>query len=144
MSALIDRAIRFVLASALEHFNLHILSGLDRFGGILTEAVREFADVHKAVQMDADVDECAELGDIGDDANAELTNKRLRRASFLSVDDLVTAIEDFLTTWNQNPKPFVWTATLDSILAKLTRCRQTLEQIQPGCTAPKKRKPMSS
>src|SRR5271157_4686809 len=29
-----------------------------------------------------------------------------------------------------------WTATLDSIVAKLARCRQTLEQIQPGCTAP--------
>src|SRR5271154_4139256 len=75
---------------------------------------------------------------------AELTNKRIRRDSFLSVDDLVTAIEDFLTAWNENPKPFVWTATVDSILAKLTRCRQTLEQIQPGCTAPKNRKRMSS
>lgn len=75
---------------------------------------------------------------------AELTNQRIRRGSFLSVDDLVTAIEDFLTAWNENPKPFVWTATIHSIVAKLTRCRQTLEQIQPGCTAPKNRKRMSS
>ena len=42
--------------------------------------------------------------------------------------------------WNDNPKPFVWTATVDSHVAKLARCRQTLEQIQPGCTAPKNRK----
>jgi transposase len=75
---------------------------------------------------------------------AELTNKRIRRDSFLSVDDLVAAIEDFLAVWNEDPKPFVWTATVDSIVAKLTRCRQTLEQIQPGCTAPKSRKRMSS
>ena len=75
---------------------------------------------------------------------AELTNQRIRRESFLSVDDLVAAIEDFLAVWNENPKPFVWTATVDSIVAKLTRCRQTLEQIQPGCTAPKGRKRMSS
>jgi len=75
---------------------------------------------------------------------AELTNKRIRRASFLSVDDLTAAIEDFLSAWNQNPKPFVWTATVDSILAKLARCRQTLEQIQPGCTAPKTRKRKAS
>ena len=75
---------------------------------------------------------------------AELTNKRLRRDSFLSVDHLVAAIEDFLSVWNENPKPFVWTATVDSIVAKLSRCRQTLEQIQPGCTAPKTRKRMSS
>jgi transposase len=71
---------------------------------------------------------------------AELTNKRIRRGSFLSVDDLIAAIEDFLDAWNENPKPFVWTATVDSIVAKLARCRQTLEQIQPGCTAPKNRK----
>jgi transposase len=75
---------------------------------------------------------------------AELTNQRIRRDSFLSVDDLVTAIEDFLTAWNENPRPFVWTATVDSIVAKLTRCRQTLEHIQPGCTAPKHRKLLSS
>ena len=75
---------------------------------------------------------------------AELTNKRIRPDSFLSVDDLTAAIEEFLSVWNQNPKPFVWTATVDSILAKLARCRQTLEQIQPGCTVPKTRKRKSS
>jgi transposase len=75
---------------------------------------------------------------------AELTNKRIRRDSFLSVDDLTAAIEEFLSAWNQNPRPFVWTATVDSILAKLARCRQTLERIQPGCTVPKTRKRKSS
>ncbi len=75
---------------------------------------------------------------------AELTNKRIRRDSFFSGDDLMPAINEFLAVWNHNPKPFVWTATLDSIVAKLARCRQTLEQIQPGCTAPKRRKRLSS
>lgn len=75
---------------------------------------------------------------------AELTNKRIRRGSFFSVDELVAAIEEFLSAWNQKPKPFVWTATVESILAKLARCRQTLEQIQPGCTLPKTRKRKSS
>lgn len=75
---------------------------------------------------------------------AELTNKRIRRDSFLSVDDLVAAIEEFLSAWNENPKPFLWTATVDSILAKLARCRQTLEQIQPGCTVPRTRKRKAS
>ena len=75
---------------------------------------------------------------------AELTNKRIRRDSFPSLDALVAAIEGFLAVWNQKPRPFVWTATVDSILAKLTRCRQTWEQIQPGRTAPKTRKRKSS
>ena len=75
---------------------------------------------------------------------AELTNKRIRRDSFLSVSDLIAAIQEFVTAWNENPKPFVWTATVNSIVAKLARCRQTLEQIQPGCTSPKRRKRLSS
>jgi hypothetical protein len=59
---------------------------------------------------------------------------------FRSVEDLVKAIEEFLQAWNDNPKPFVWTATVDSIVEKLSRCRQTLETIQPGCTLPRSRK----
>jgi len=70
----------------------------------------------------------------------ELTSKRIRRGSFVSVDDLEQAIAEFLAAWNAAPKPFVWTATVDSIMAKLSRCRQTLEQIQPGCTAPRTKK----
>jgi transposase len=71
---------------------------------------------------------------------AELTTKRVRRGSFRSVEDLEKAITEFLAVWNEHPKPFVWTATLESIKAKLARCRQTLEQIQPGCTLPRSRK----
>ena len=70
----------------------------------------------------------------------ELTNKRIRRGSFCSVEDLQKAIEEFLAAWNEKPKPFVWTATVESIVEKLSRCRQTLEKIQPGCTLPRKRK----
>lgn len=70
----------------------------------------------------------------------ELTSKRVRRGCFYNVQDLETAITEFLEAWNENPKPFVWTATVDSIREKLNRCRQTLEQIQPGCTRPRGRK----
>src|ERR1022692_1720362 len=70
----------------------------------------------------------------------ELTSQCVRRGSFFSVPDLRQAIEEFLQAWNEAPKPFVWTATVESIIAKLSRCRQTLEQIQPGCTLPRTRK----
>ena len=69
----------------------------------------------------------------------ELSSKRVRRGSFRSVADLVHAIEEYLAAWNENPRPFVWTATVESIVQKLSRCRQTLEKIQPGCTLPRKR-----
>jgi len=71
---------------------------------------------------------------------AELTTKRVRRDSFHSVEDLQKAIAEFLAVWNEHPQPFVWTATVESIKEKLSRCRQTLEQIQPGCTLPRSRK----
>ena len=70
----------------------------------------------------------------------ELTSKRLRRGVFVSVNDLKGAIEEFLRAWNTEPKPFVWTATVDSIVEKLSRCRQTLESIKPGSTSPRMRK----
>ena len=62
---------------------------------------------------------------------AELTSKRIRRGSFCSVLELEKAIAEFLAAWNADPKPFVWTATVESIVAKLSRCRQTLEKIKP-------------
>ena len=70
----------------------------------------------------------------------ELTGKRIRRGTFVSVADLVAAIEEYLVAWNTNPKPFSWTATVESIMEKLSRCKQTLERIQPGCTLPRSRK----
>ena len=70
----------------------------------------------------------------------ELTGKRIRRGVFVSVADLVAAIEDYLAVWNTNPKPLVWTATVASIVEKLSHCKQTLEKIKPGCTLPRSRK----
>jgi transposase len=70
----------------------------------------------------------------------ELTSKRIRRGVFVSVDELKKAIDEFMAAWNEHPKPFVWTATVESIVEKLSRCRQTLEKIQPGCTLPRRRK----
>ena len=58
----------------------------------------------------------------------ELTSKAIRRGSFGSVTDLQQAIDEFLLAWNEKPRPFLWTATVDSIVEKLSRCRQTLDR----------------
>src|ERR671918_1455154 len=50
-----------------------------------------------------------------------LDNKAIRRGVFLSVADLKASIDAFLKAWNQDPKPFVWTATVESIQEKLNR-----------------------
>ena len=70
----------------------------------------------------------------------ELSRQCIRRGAFFSVEDLKKAIGEFLDAGNENPKPFVWTATVKSIMEKLSPCRQTLETIQPGCTLPRSRK----
>ena len=120
---------------------LHLV--IDNYGTHGTSEVKAWLKKHRRFVMHYVPTSCSWLNPI-ERWFAELTNKRIRRDSFLSVVDLEAAIQDFLAAWNENPKPFVWTATVDSILAKLARCRQTLEQIQPGCTLPKTRKRKSS
>jgi transposase len=67
----------------------------------------------------------------------ELTDKTIRRGSFLSVSDLNRAIEEFMHAWNQNPKPFIWTASVGKIIEKIERARIKMEQLKPGSTLPR-------
>src|ERR687889_2620080 len=60
----------------------------------------------------------------------ELTQKAIRRGVFPSVKELVEAIEDYLKANNDNPKPFIWTATAEQILAKVARGRVALQQAE--------------
>jgi len=57
---------------------------------------------------------------------SELTNKAIRRGVFQSVPDLIDAINDYLATYNDDPTPFTWTATANTILEKITRARAAL------------------
>ena len=50
-----------------------------------------------------------------------ITHQAIRRGSFLDVKDLVAKIERFVSAYNPKAKPFVWTATADSILQKIER-----------------------
>jgi hypothetical protein len=48
---------------------------------------------------------------------------------FHSVPDLIAKIEDYLAEHNNDPKPFVWTATAQDILAKVARGRVALQAV---------------
>ena len=54
----------------------------------------------------------------------QITQKRIRRGTFKSVPQLIDAITEYLTKWNGDPKPFVWTKDADMILAKIVRCKE--------------------
>ena len=56
----------------------------------------------------------------------DLTQKRLRRGVFRDVEELITAIGDYIDRHNKNPKPFIWTAKANDILEKVKRARRTL------------------
>ena len=56
----------------------------------------------------------------------EMTEKRLRRGTFPNVRILVKAIKGYIHTHNQNPQAFVWTATPERIIQKITKCKEAL------------------
>lgn len=56
----------------------------------------------------------------------QITQKRIRRGTFKSVQQLIDAITDYLENHNGDPKPFVWTKDADMILAKINRCKEAL------------------
>jgi transposase len=60
---------------------------------------------------------------------ATLTKRRLKRGVFRSVVDLQAAINRFIQEANHEPKPFVWTADPDKIIAAVKRGRQVLDSI---------------
>ncbi len=59
----------------------------------------------------------------------DLTDKALRRGVFHSVPDLIAAIETYLQANNDTPKPFIWTASAEAILAKVRRGRVALDRV---------------
>lgn len=59
-----------------------------------------------------------------------ITQKAIRRGTFSSVKELVTKIRVFVDNYNRHPRPFAWTATADSILAKVQRLCQSISGTQ--------------
>src|SRR5437588_1717107 len=58
---------------------------------------------------------------------AEITRKRIRRGTFRSVRDLITAIRDYIRLYNRNPRPFQWAASASRIIRKVRKYKESLE-----------------
>ena len=57
---------------------------------------------------------------------AKITEQRIRRGVFRSVDELIAAIDDYIAKHNQAPKPFTWNTSADVILDRLGNlCKRT-------------------
>ncbi|MCB9492250.1 MAG: IS630 family transposase [Dehalococcoidia bacterium] len=62
----------------------------------------------------------------------DLDQKRLKRGAFRSVRQLEDAIKGYIDAHNEEPKPIVWTATVEKILDKVGRARAALDNHQTG------------
>jgi transposase len=58
----------------------------------------------------------------------DLTHNRIRRGVFKDLEQLITAIGDYIDDHNKNPKPFIWTAKANDILEKVTRAQTALNK----------------
>ncbi|MGA9117783.1 MAG: IS630 family transposase [Bacteroidota bacterium] len=59
-----------------------------------------------------------------------ITQQAIRRGTFSSVKELIAKIEAYAKHYNKHHKPFVWTATADSILAKIERLCQRISETE--------------
>ena len=59
----------------------------------------------------------------------EITDKRIRRGVFRSVPELIAAIEEYMNSHNQNPRVFVWTKSVESMMAKIANCKEALDAL---------------
>ena len=57
----------------------------------------------------------------------DITTKRIRRGSFKNVKELIMIIQQYIESHNQNPKAFVWTASVENIMRKMSKCKDLLE-----------------
>ena len=68
--------------------------------------------------------------------SGHLDQKAIRRGVFRSVDELKASIDEFLTAWNKDPKPFVWAATVESITEKLPVVDRRWRRSNPAAPLP--------
>ena len=59
----------------------------------------------------------------------EITDKRIRRGTFQNVAALIAAIKNYIDDHNQNPHVFVWTAPVERILTKISKCKEALDAL---------------
>jgi transposase len=117
--------------------DLHLV--LDNYGTHKTPPVQRWLARHPRFKVDF-IPTSSSWLNLVERWFAELTTKAVRRGVFVSVPDLIQAIQAFLSAWNEDPKPFIWTAKVEEIMVKRERARAKLDSIKPGSTEPRIRR----
>jgi transposase len=116
------RFARKVVAQVEPELEVHFI--LDNSSVHKTEEVRKWLSKNPRVQFHFTPTSASWLNLI-ERFFGELTQRQIRRLAVSSVKELEAAIETYIRTRNQNPRPFVWTASVQQILDKVARAKQT-------------------
>jgi len=97
----------------------------DNYGTHKTPAVKRWLDLHPRFHMHFTPTYSSWLNQV-ERWFGLLTDKKLRRGAHRSIQALENDIRDWITTWNQNPRPFAWTKSADEILDRLNSYLQRI------------------
>ena len=124
----VERA-RLVLLAAdgLENKQIHMI--VDNYATHKHPRVQRWLDRHPRFHMHFTPTGCSWLNMV-ERFFRDLTENRLRRGVFRSVEELIQAVFHYIDQHNDNPKPFIWTAKAADILEKVKRARATLHNRQ--------------
>lgn len=103
--------------------DLHLI--VDNYGSHKTAKVKDWLGKHPRFHFHFTPTSASWLNRV-ESFFSQLTQKRIRRGIFKSVEELEAAILDFIQTHNENPGMFRWTKDADTILFKVSRCKEVL------------------
>jgi transposase len=112
------RFLRKIDRSVAEDLAIHIV--LDNYGTHNHEAVRKWLAVRPRYHLHFTPTGASWLNMV-ERFFAEITQRRIRRGTFRSVPELITAILDYVRNRNKQPKVFTWTAKASNILRKVRK-----------------------
>ena len=118
------RFLRLIDQNTMPGLDLHLI--VDNYATHKTPAVKRWLKRHPRFHLHFTPTSASWLNMV-ERFFAEITRKRIRRGAFKSVDELESAIMEYLQSHNADPKPFIWTKSTGEILEKVARAKQALE-----------------
>jgi transposase len=101
-----------------DHLDVHLV--LDNYGTHKTPTINTWLEAHPRFHVHFTPTYSSWLNQV-ERWFGLITSDLLQRSDHRSVQALEKDLRDWVKTWNQDPKPFIWTKTADQILASLTR-----------------------
>ena len=106
-----------------EHLDVHLVC--DNYGTHKSPAILRWLEQHPRFHMHYTPTYSSWINQV-ERWFAYLTDDLLRRSDHRSVQALEKDIRNWVTAWNENPRPFIWTKTAEQILESLSRLLQRI------------------